>query len=162
MHKGFVKTRKLFTIEPGAKETQLDITLRHGVRISGKFLDENGNPWPVERANGSGSIPGYRHVGRASNFPYRNKYAPSVVWGTTAFYNLGEGDQPSSMMVYPTKSSFLIEAVMPGKTRIQFSPYVPRGRLLKILYEGNNILRTGLVTEAGQEIHDVTIVIGTP
>lgn len=161
MHKGFVKTRRLFNIEPGTQEKQLNFTLKPGVRISGKFKDENGNPWQVERAHGSASIPGAPHVGNASNFPYYNKYAPPTFWGTTVFYNEGEGDQPSSMMVYPTKDSFLIQAMMPGKTRIRFSPREPSGKVSKIVYNGKDISETGLVTEPGQKIEDVTIVVGT-
>jgi hypothetical protein len=161
MYKGFVKTRKLFTIEPGTKETRLDIILRRGARISRKFVDEDGSPWQIERAHGSTSIPGAPYVGNASNFPYRNKYGPSVVWGTTVFYNQGEGDQPSSMMVYPTRDTFLIEAMMPGETRIQFSPRDPRGRVLEILHNGKNIKNELVSTEPGQELKDVTIVVGT-
>jgi len=161
MYKGFVKTRKFFTIRPGAKETRLDISLRRGARISGKFVDEDGSPWQVERAHGSTFIPGAPYVGNASNFPYRNKYGTSVVWGTTVFYNAGEGDQPSSMMVYPTRDAFLIQAMMPGKTRIQFHPRTPRGRVLSILHDGKDIKDELILTEPGQEIKDVTIVIGT-
>lgn len=162
MYKGFVKTRKLFTIGPGAKEMRLDISLRRGARISGKFVDDDDSPWQVEHAHGSTFIPGAPYVGNASNFPYRNKYGPSVVWGTTVFYNQGEGDQPSSMMVYPTRDTFLIEAMMPGETRIQFSPRDPRGKVLEILHNGKNIKNELVSTEPGQELKDVTIVVGTP
>ena len=163
MHKGFVKTRKFFTIKLGAKETQLDVTLRRGVRISGKFVDEDGKPWQVKEAHGSASVPGFPYVGNASNFPYYNKYAPLAAWGTTVFYNVGEGDQPSSMMVYPTRDTFVIQAMMPGKTRIQFGPRKPRGRVLKVLYNGKDIRRDPVIsTQAGQEIKDVTFVIGAP
>ena len=62
-------------------------------------------------------------------------------------------------MVFPTESSFLLPAMVPGETVISFTP---RGeRVLKILYQGKDISRTGLVTELDQEIEDVTIVIGT-
>jgi hypothetical protein len=54
-----------------------------------------------------------------------------------------------------------LPAIVPGKTAIDFSPRGRGERVLKILYQGEDISKTGLVTEAGQKIDDVTIVIGT-
>ena len=36
--------------------------------------------------------------------------------GLTVFSEVGEGDQPSAMMTFPTETSFLVPAVMPGQT----------------------------------------------
>ena len=64
-------------------------------------------------------------------------------------------------MVFPTESSFLLPAMVPGKTTIDFRPRGADERLLKILYQGNDVSHDGFVTEPGQKIDDVTIVIGT-
>ena len=164
VHKGFVKTRKRVTIEPEAKKTQLNLTLRRSVTISGRFVDYEGNPWQVGRSDGRAYIEGKPRgsTGRAIRYP--NKYAPShLSEASSVSSEEGEGDYPSTDMVFPTQSSFLLPAVMPGKTLFDFHPPSGKGeRVLKILYQGRNILGTGLVTEPEQEIKDVTIVIGTP
>ena len=163
VHKGFVKTRKLVTIEPEAKETQLDFTLRRGVTISGRFVDDEGNPWRwwANRSSGSAYVKGSPGGGAASTLGCRNKYAPSYIReGHSIFSEEGEGDHPSTKMVFPTESTFLLPAVMSGKTFVDFSSRGKGERVLKILHEGKDIWKTGLVTESGQEIKDVTIVIG--
>ena len=163
VHKGFVKTRKLVTIEPEAKETQLDFTLRRGVTISGRFVDDEGNPWRwwANRSSGSAYVKGSPGGGAASTLGCRNKYAPSYIReGHSIFSEEGEGDHPLTKMVFPSESTFLLPAVMSGKTFVDFSSRGKGERVLKILHEGKDIWKTGLVTESGQEIKDVTIVIG--
>jgi protocatechuate 3,4-dioxygenase beta subunit len=164
VHKGFVKTRKLVTIEAEAQETQIDFTLRRGVTISGRFVDAKGNPWQVGRGDGRAYIEGKPRgrTGRAMRYP--NKYAPEKISEAGLIYSeKGEGDYTYTEMVFPTQSSFLLPAVMPGMTLFDFHPRASKGeQVLKILYQGRDInrSRTGLVTEPGQEIKDVTIVIG--
>jgi hypothetical protein len=51
--------------------------------------------------------------------------------------------------------------MVPGETIFHFNPGGNDKRVLKILYKGRDILNTGLVTEPGQKIDDVTFVIGT-
>jgi len=51
---------------------------------------------------------------------------------------------------------------MPGKTIFRFHPKTEGQIVKEILYKGRNIMETGLETKPGQEIKDVTIVIGTP
>ena len=52
--------------------------------------------------------------------------------------------------------------MMPGKTIISFSPKKEGCKVLEILYNGRNIMETGLETKTGQKIKDITIVIETP
>jgi hypothetical protein len=63
-------------------------------------------------------------------------------------------------MVFPTRSTFVFASLKPGHTLIRFSPQQENQTVLKILYEGRDILKSGIDTKAGQEIKDVTIVIG--
>jgi hypothetical protein len=163
VHKGLVKTRKLVTVTSNAQETQLNFTLRRGVAIGGEFVDRDGKPWQVGRSFGNARSEGRSFGGAASNFRYGNRYAPAHIRnGSTVFYEEGEGDGLGVMMVYPTESSFLFPAMVPGKTVIDFTPRGRGERVQKMLYQGKDISRTGLVTEPGQKIDDVTIVIGTP
>jgi len=164
VHKGFVKTRKLVTIEAETQKTQIDFALRSGVTISGKFVDAKGNPWQVGRGDGRAYVEGKPRgrTGRAMWYP--NKYAPDKISKASLISSeKGEGDYSYTEMVFPTQSSFLLPAVMPGKTLFDFHPRASKGeQVLKILYQGRDInrSRTGLVTESGQEIKDVTMVIG--
>ena len=64
-------------------------------------------------------------------------------------------------MVFPTEYSFLLPAMAPGEITIDFRPRGSGARLAKILYQGQDISKSGLLAEAGQKIDDVTIVIGT-
>lgn len=161
VHKRWVKTRKTITVEADADETRLDFTLRKGVRISGDLVDEQGKPWPRGRNFGHVHVES-PNTGPASNFPYGNRYAPEHIRkATTIWYESGEGDCPLTMMMFPTETSFLFPAAMPGKTSFDFRPRGQGERLLKILYQDRDISRTGLVTEPGQDLDDVTIVVGT-
>jgi protocatechuate 3,4-dioxygenase beta subunit len=163
VHKGLIKTRKVVTIEPDSQETHLDFTLRRGVTITGRLVDQNGAPW--KDGAGYGSSRAKRQDsqdGGGSALVYGNKYAPTYIReGPTAFYVDGQGDVPGVRMVFPTESSFLLPAMVPGKITIDFRPRGKGERLLKIVYQGQDISKTGLATEAGQKIDDVTIVIGT-
>jgi hypothetical protein len=165
VHKGFVKTRRRIMIESEAQKTQLDFPLRRGVTISGRFVDATGNAWRAGRgADGLAYIDGKPRGRTGRRAPYRNKYAPENIskagWISS---EKGEGDYPYAEMIFPTESSFILPAVMPGKTLFNFHPRGDKGELvLKILHKDADIfkLSTGLVTEPGQEIKDVTIVIG--
>ena len=161
VYKGLIKTRKIVTFKPDSQERHLDFTLRHGVAITGKFVDKHGKPW-----NGVGYGSGRTKRGdfgaSTSACIYGNKFAPKYIReGLTTYYVDGEGDALGVRMVFPTKNSFLLPAMIPGETEIDFRPGDTSERLLKILYQGEDISKTGLVTKAGQKIDDVTIVIGT-
>ncbi|MHC4353278.1 MAG: carboxypeptidase regulatory-like domain-containing protein [Planctomycetota bacterium] len=162
VHEGLVKTRKAVTIEPDSEETHLNFALMRGVTISGAFVDQEGKPWKVGRGYGNGRARRGGFGGSSSNFVYGNKYAPSYIRkASTVFYHKGQGDGSGAVMVFPTESTFLLPAMVPGETIIDFRPRSGRERLLKILYQGEDISKTGLVTKPGQKIDDVTIVIGT-
>lgn len=60
------------------------------------------------------------------------------------------------------KTNCVVAAMMPGHTIITLSPKEKGRQVLKILHNGQSIMETGLQTKPGQEIKDVTIVIGTP
>ena len=62
-------------------------------------------------------------------------------------------------MVFPTKSTFLIQGMMPGQTMLGFSPQKEGQHVVKILHGGHDVLKSGIHTKPGQEIKDVTIVI---
>lgn len=160
VHKGFVKTRHMVNMSEQNKGAQMDFGLSRGVLISGTIVDEAGNRLELDRPFGHVEVEGRGFGGRASNFPYGNRYAPEHIRkGTTVIYEEGEGDATSAMMIFPTPSSFLVPAVMPGKPAFDFRP---RGqRILRILYQGRDILKTGLAAEAGQKIKGVTIVAST-
>ena len=150
-------------VESDVARTQLDFALRPGVNIRGTFVDAEGRPYRVGRGFGSASRRHGGFAGRASNFPYGNKYAPKYIRdGTTVFYEEGEGDAQGTMFVFPSETSFLLPAVAPGDVTLRF---VPRGRgerVAKILHQGRDLLKTGLTVEPGQDIRDVTIVIRRP
>ena len=76
-------------------------------------------------------------------------------------FALGEGDYDDGDMHFPTKSTFVIQGMMPGQTMLDFLPNKERQKVVKILYDGRDILKSGIETKPGQEIKDVTIVIGT-
>jgi hypothetical protein len=69
---------------------------------------------------------------------------------------LGEGDYPDGELIFPTKSSFIIQGMMPGHTTFQVE--YPQ-KIAKVLHAGWDILDLGIDTEPGQEIKDITIVI---
>ena len=50
---------------------------------------------------------------------------------------------------------------MPGHTMIGFSPNKEGQKVVKILHDGDSIMELGLDTKPGEEIKDITIVIGT-
>jgi protocatechuate 3,4-dioxygenase beta subunit len=165
VHKGYVKTRKPTAFGPGGRKTRLDFALTRGVSISGGFVDEEGNNWQVPRkclGTAYTSVPGPPQRGGSSHFAYNNKYAPSNIRGNSLFYQQGEGDNRGTIMLYPTKCTFLLPAVLPGSTTIRFNIYTrdKDQRVSKILYQGKDILRSGFDTQAGREIKDVSIVVG--
>jgi hypothetical protein len=63
-------------------------------------------------------------------------------------------------MLFPTNSTFVIQGMMPGNTLIGFSPQKEGQQVVEILYDGRDIKESGIKTEPGQEIKDVTVVIG--
>jgi hypothetical protein len=163
-HRELVRTRTPIVIDRANRKTQLDFELKRGVTISGKFVDEDGNDWQIGQSYGYANIKDWR--GPSSSFSltdFRNKYRPKDVReGSGGSFHPGQGDYGSAQMLFPAKNTFVAEGMMPGKTIISFSPKKEGCKVLKILYNGRNIMETGLETKPGREIKDVTIVIETP
>ena len=62
-------------------------------------------------------------------------------------------------MIFPTKSTFIIQGMMPGHTELTFLPKKEGQKAVRILH-GRDIVKSGIDTKPGQEINDITIVIG--
>ena len=163
-HRELVRTRTPIVIDRANRRAQLGFELKRGVTISGKFVDEDGNDWQIGQSYGYANIKDWQ--GPASSFSltdFRNKFRPKDVReGSGGSFHRGQGDYGSAQMLFPAKNTFVVEGMMPGKTIISFSPKKEGCKVLKILYNGRNIMETGLETKPGREIKDVTIVIGTP
>jgi beta-lactamase regulating signal transducer with metallopeptidase domain len=169
VHRGFVRTRGPIDLDDSRKTTQRDFTLARGVMISGKLVDEKGNEWQI------GESFGYAHIieaptpkdqqkaqGSFSLTGFRNKHRPDDSKRSSGgSFALGEGVYESSQMIFPTKSTFLIQGMMPGRTMIGFSPNKEGQMVVKILHDGQDIMDETFNTKPGQEVKDVTIVIGT-
>ncbi|MFB0524444.1 MAG: carboxypeptidase-like regulatory domain-containing protein, partial [Phycisphaerae bacterium] len=173
VHRGLVRTRTPIDIDSANERTQLDFALKRGVTISGKFVDTDGNDWQIGQSYGHANIkkqsePDSRtgKITKSVSFSltnFRNKYRPKDVRdGSGGEFSSGEGDYESGDMIFPTKNSFLLQGIMPGHTMISFSPKKEGQEVLEILYNGQNIMETGLETKPGQEIKDVVIVIRAP
>lgn len=159
---GFVRARKPVTINAATKTSRLDFTLKPGVMISGKFVNENRDDIQIgSQAYGLAYRYGHPNPETMSWSGTRNKYGAKGRAGSNTF-NGGKGDYQEEYMDFPTPSTFIIEGIIPGKTVFRFHPKTEGQIVKEILYNGQNIRETGLETKPGQEIKDVTIVIGTP
>jgi beta-lactamase regulating signal transducer with metallopeptidase domain len=164
IHRGFVRTRVPIVLEKKAPAVQRDFTLHRGVSISGKLVDQDGKEWQIGRSYGGVHVTSNLkkpHEGPSwSGLP--NKFGVQSVreTGSDVFYIPGEGDYDVDNMVFPTSSTFLFPSVKPGHTRITFSPQAEGQEVVKILCNGKDILKSGITTKPGDEIKDVTIVIG--
>ncbi len=163
VHEGYVKTRKIVPIASGASPTRLDFALRTGASISGVLVDQTGRPYQVGRGFGNASRKKGGFAARARNFAYGNKHAPEPIrTGPTVFYHEGEGDALGTIMVFPSETSFLLPAVAAGEVLIRFRPRGRGERVTKILHQGRDILKSGLTVTPGQDVTDVSIVVGRP
>ena len=165
VHRGFVRMRTPVDLDKASKKTRRDFTLIHGVSISGKFVDEEGDDWQIGSSYGNAFIQDQqispRSLGSFSLTNFRNKYRlQDTARSSGGSFALGEGGYDNSQMLFPTKKTFVIQDMMPGHTMITFSPKKERRKVVKILYDGRDIMESGIVTKPGQEIKDVTIVIG--
>jgi len=164
VHRGFVRTRTPIDIDGTEKKKQLDFALKQGVIISGKFVDIDGNDWQIGQSYGyANNIDQQEPISNFSLTDFRNKYRPKNIEERSggSFY-AGEGDYTGAQMILTTKSTFVIQGVMPGQTMISFSPKKEGQEVLEILYNGENIMKSGIETKPGQDINDVTILVGTP
>jgi len=168
VHHGLVRTRIPLDIDSSNQKTKLDFILKVGVTISGKIVDVDSNDWEIVKSFGYASVTGHASVtdvnGPRLSFSltdFRNKYRPKDVSnGSGGSFDSGEGDYSGGEMLFPTKSTFILQGLMPGQTLITFLPKTEGQIVKEILYNGQNIMETGIETKPGQEIKDVTIVIG--
>ena len=72
----------------------------------------------------------------------------------------GEGDYDYAQLVFPTMNRFVIQSIVPGQTEFVFFPNKEHQQVTRILHEGRDILESGIVTQPGQVIDDLTIVVG--
>jgi beta-lactamase regulating signal transducer with metallopeptidase domain len=163
MHRGFVQSRVPITLEKKTPKVRHDFVLHRGATISGKLVDEEGNEWPIGQSNGeAGVVEGSQKPKWGygwSGLP--NKFGVSGVDRDRdgCFYP-GDGDYDRSDMLFPTRSTFVFPSMKPGRTLIKFSPQMEGQKVLKILYNSQDVLKSGIDTKPGQEIKDVAIVIG--
>jgi len=170
VHRGFVRTRTPIDLDKASNKTQCDFTLHRGVLISGKFVDETGKDWRIGdsyayAAQISEDRPRRsQHDLNEGNFrltDFQNKHRPkNAMECFPGTFLCGEGDYDCDQAIFPTKSTFIIQGMMPGHTMIGLSPNKEKQKVVKILYNGQDIMESGIETKPGQEIKDVTIVIG--
>lgn len=169
VQRGLVRTRVPITLDKGIAKAQCDFTLNRGVLISGKLVDGAGNPWHIGRSNGHAIAVSDKNDAHPemlfnsfSLTAFRNKYRPECVEDSSGgSFLLGDGDYAGGEMLFPTTSTFVIQGVKPGHTVLGFSPQKEDQKVLRILYAGEDLLKSGIETTPGQELKDVTIVIGT-
>ena len=142
--------------------------------MKGGLVDGDGNDWRIGQSYGhayvkkqsesdSSSDATTKTLSSYSLTEFRNKYRPKDVRsGSGGEFYSGKGDYSGGSMIFPTTSSFILQGMMPGATMISFSPKKEGQEVKEILYNGENIMETGIETRPGQEVKDVTIVIGTP
>jgi hypothetical protein len=170
VHRGFVRTRTPVDLDKTTKNPQCNFTLHRGVLISGKLVEEKGNDWQITSSSFglARMVKGEHDKDWQNKYPsfsrtgFRNKYRPPDAEESSGGDFLGgEGDYDGGTMIFPTKSTFVIQGVMRGHTLLGFSPKKEGQKVVKILQGGRNIMESGINTKPGQEIKDVTIVIGT-
>jgi hypothetical protein len=163
VHRGFVRYRAPLDLDGSEYMTEQCFALRRGVSISGKLIDEQGNDWQIAESYGSAYV-GDRDgssVARFSLTAFRNKHRPNDQYpGSGGSFCRGEGDYDYAQLLFPTKNRFVIQNIVPGQTKIVFFPNKEHQRVTKILHEGRDILDSGIETQPGQVIDDLTIVVG--
>jgi len=170
LHRGFVGACATIDMKKsnGQKPLTLDTSLKQGATITGKFVDEKGKAWKIAESHGHASIQDPKKPSSYIHYsgPW-NKYRPKGVAENpstfiTVFLEKGEtrGEFSGGQMTFPTKSTFTFQGLKPGVTTISFSPKKENQKTVKILYQGKDVLKSGIETKPGQEIKDVTIVIG--
>lgn len=169
MHRGFVRTHAPIALDRTTPTVRRDFTLHRGALISGKLVDQDGNGWQIGKSHGKAYVTEdvKKHLKKLepnsipswSGLP--NKYGVQGIDGSSAvLYIPGEGDYYRSEMVFPTRNTFVFPSIKPGHALITFSPQEEGKRVIKILHNGQDIMKTGIETKAGQKIEDVQIVIG--
>jgi protocatechuate 3,4-dioxygenase beta subunit len=157
---GFVRTRKKIRFDSTAQKRRLDFPLRRGVFISGKFVNEDGKPFPDTRISGLAYIDELGPHKPPSWTGPANKHLSKGVRGNPFIFEPGTGDYPDATTVNAKDGSFFIPGMIPGRMllRLEFAP--EHVQILKVLHEGSDYSKSGLETKPGDVIEDVTIVVG--
>jgi hypothetical protein len=156
-----VRKRNTVLVRGPGERTRLDFRLTQGLTLSGRFVDEKGEPWEVERGHGWATVadaPPSLGSLRTSGVFNRNR-AQSVLKNGYSF-SIGEGDYSRSEMIFTTTSTFVLLGVAPGHTTFMFHPKEHGYGLKHIFYNGEDIRETGLTTRAGQHLDDLVFVVG--
>ena len=157
---GYVRARNPIKIEK-ANINKLDFSLNLAAKISGKFVDEDGQPVEINsRSYGLAFRKGYATPETASWSGARNRYGKRGRARENTF-NGGQGDYQEEYMDFPTSSTFVVEGIIPGETILRFHPLAQGESVKEILHDGKNVMQTGIETKPAEETKDVTIVIGT-
>ena len=173
-HRDFVKKSVQFTLDRKNAKTRLDLTLAQGATVSGKVVDEQGKEWPIGKANGNITVRNIENPKEKVTFVPLKNITLSGYWskyrypgrlqgyGSSCSYSSkdNDGNYLIEKMTCPTTNTFLFQGIMPGPTEIEFYPKAKGKKVVKILYDGKDILESGIETRPGEEIKDVTIVIG--
>lgn len=160
-HLGYVRARTLVDLDGDTKQATCDVTLTKGALISGKLVDQAGSDWEIGHSYGDAAIVGKEDETASFFGGLVNKYGPVNVGEMSgSVIQRGEGAYEIGKMIFPTKSTFVIQGMMPGHTRLDFYPKAKNQEVLEIQYKGKNILESGLITTPGETIEDVSIVIG--
>jgi hypothetical protein len=165
-HRGLVRMRTPLKLDKGTQTVQRDFTLPQGVTISGKFVDEEGKDWKIAESFG------FANIKKEESDPtktchsfsltcFGNRFRPkNVQRGWAGSFALGEGPYDGADMIFVTKSTFVIPGMQPGNTILSLLPNKEGQKVVKILYNGQDVMESGIETKPGEEIKDVTIVIG--
>ncbi|MHC4155226.1 MAG: M56 family metallopeptidase [Planctomycetota bacterium] len=124
VHRGYVRTREAVNLRANAARAELDFRLRRGVTISGKIVDDQGNDWQITNSHGHAVITDYPEPERTFSLTnFRNRHRPKDAGrGSGGTFQPGQGDYASGEMIFPTKSTFIFQGMMPGQTVIDFAP----------------------------------------
>jgi ankyrin repeat protein/beta-lactamase regulating signal transducer with metallopeptidase domain len=166
---GYVRTHKNFKIDGGSKTTRLDFALSPAAMISGKFVNENGDPFKlISKVYGWSQTLNTHIASRvtvtwSSSSDPINKYAVKDYNGEYNHnrFDNGEGNFILEDMVFPTPDTFIIQGVMPGMVSLTFNSINKTISAKQILYKGRNILGGVIETNPHDKIEGVSIVIGT-
>lgn len=157
-HKGYSRARYPFEMK---SDNYVLLNLFPGATICGKLVDENGNEWQNNNGYGQALVNNPEKNKSFSQTNFRNKYRPkNSIENTGGLFLLGLGNYNESEMIFPTRSTFIVQGFIAGKTKVIFMPMEKGCFVKEILYNGQNIVDTGIETKPGDEIKDVTVVIG--
>lgn len=158
---GYVRTRQRVDFVQN-NSAKLDFHLNKGVSVSGLLVDAQGKEVPVvhDGAFGEAILAVAEAKVPEDSFPgIWNRYGP-VPTGNKRTFLLGEtGDYDRVSMLFPNKSTFVVQGLMPGSVKLNFMAYKSGVSVQKILYKGRDVLATGLPAVAGDVIEGVQIVL---